>query len=92
MALRRSDYAWMALGVGILTYELLATKDELMSDAADRYRIANPWVTYSVILAVALHLARKIPHQLDVLHQLEVLHRYRHPRNPVVQRVSPQKV
>jgi hypothetical protein len=78
--------------VGILTYDILAAKDEQMSNAADRYRVANPWVTYGAILAVALHLARKIPHRLDVLHQLEVLHRYSYPRHPVVRRSSNQKV
>jgi hypothetical protein len=92
MALRHSDYAWISLAVGILTYDVLAAKDELMSDAADRYRAKNPWVTYGVIAAVALHLARKIPHRLDVLHQLEILHRYRYPRNPVVRQRSNQKV
>jgi hypothetical protein len=89
ITLRGGDWAWITLGVGILTYQLLAHEDEMMSDAADRYRRAQPAITYGVILAVALHLARKIPQQLDVLHQLEVLHRFAH---PVDHLLSNQKV
>lgn len=66
--MRRSDKAWVGVGVSILTYQLTAPEGELMSEAMDRYLAARPWVTRTVVVAIALHLINSLPRRLDPLH------------------------
>ena len=63
--MRAGDVAWLA----IFGYEVVALikKWELLSEAMDRYRIAQPVLTYAGIGYCALHLARRIPERVDPL-------------------------
>ena len=71
--MKAGDGAWIALGLGIFTYEACAPEGELLSEAADRYMAAHPWVTRAVVGLVAAHLTNLLPPWLDPLHGVGVL-------------------
>lgn len=68
--MKAADWAWVALGAGVLAYEAIAarTEWELLSEACDRYRARHPWITAGVVGYLAAHLMRLIPRPLDPLH------------------------
>lgn len=72
--MRPADWAWVAVGAGVLCYEALASSRrhdwELLSEACDRYRIRYPLVTNLTIAYLAAHLTRTIPRPIDPLHIL----------------------
>ena len=67
--MRAGDKAWIALGVGIGTYELLCPESELMSEAASRYMVRHPWLVRVVAFMLAAHVCSAIPATVDPLHQ-----------------------
>lgn len=67
--MRPGDKAWIALGVGVGTYELLCPESELMSEAASRYMQRHPWLVRSVAFLLAAHVCSIIPSAADPLHQ-----------------------
>lgn len=71
--MRRSDGAWMALGGAIIAYEASSTYEELLSCAVDRYLVAHPWLTRTVIALTALHLANLCPPFIDPFHGFGLL-------------------
>lgn len=70
MTLRPADRAWLALTGGIAVYEMAAAEGELLSEAADRYMLAHPWITRAVVIAVGMHLCNAVPDRYDPLHWL----------------------
>jgi hypothetical protein len=54
--MRNSDRAWLALAGGVAAYDLIATDDGRLSDAARRYFNSQPVATASMILVTGLHL------------------------------------
>ena len=68
--MRPADWAWVGVGVAVLTYEAIAARSEweLLSEAVDRYRGAHPWIATGVVGYLAAHLTRLIPRPLDPLH------------------------
>ena len=68
--MRTSDRAWIVLAASIVTYEVVAQPDELMSEAVDRYLESRPWFTRIAVAIVSAHLLNIIPPKLDPLHQL----------------------
>lgn len=70
MTLRPSDRAWIILAVGVAAWDWLAPDDELLSEAADRYMLAHPWLTRAVVIAVGAHLCNMVPDRWDPLHRL----------------------
>jgi hypothetical protein len=63
--MRNSDRAWVALAGGVAAYDLIATDDEQLTNAARRYFKSQPIATASMILATALHLVGGIPPWCD---------------------------
>ena len=63
--MRDSDRAWVALAGGVAAYDLIATDDEQLTNAARRYFKSQPIATASMILATALHLVGGIPPWCD---------------------------
>jgi hypothetical protein len=63
--MRKSDRAWLALAGGVAAYDLIATDDELLSDAARRYFKSQPVATASMITVTGLHLVGGLPHWCD---------------------------
>src|SRR4029453_14872297 len=63
--MRNSDRAWLALAGGVAAYDLIATDNELLSDAARRYFKSQPVATASMILMIGLHLIGGLPHWCD---------------------------
>src|ERR1700678_4796091 len=63
--MRNSDRAWVALAGGVAAYDLIATDDEQLTNAARRYFKSQPIATASMIVATALHLVGGIPPWCD---------------------------
>jgi hypothetical protein len=63
--MRNSDRAWMALAGGVAAYDLIATDDEQLTNAARRYFKSQPIATASMIVVTGLHLIGGIPPWCD---------------------------
>jgi len=63
--MRDSDRAWVALAGGVAAYDLIATDDEQLTNAARRYFKSQPIATVSMILVTSLHLLGGIPPWCD---------------------------
>ena len=63
--MRNSDLAWVALAGGVAAYDLIATDDEQLTNAARRYFKSQPIATASMILVTGLHLVGGIPPWCD---------------------------
>ncbi|OCB41891.1 hypothetical protein A5677_00480 [Mycobacterium malmoense] len=70
--MRPADRAWLMLAGAILTYEIAADEGELLSEAADRYMLAHPWITRTVVFSIAAHLCNLVKDRYDPLHWLFV--------------------
>ena len=68
--MRTSDRAWIVLAASIVTYEVVAQPEELMSEAVDRYLDSRPWLTRLAVAVVAAHLLNLIPPQFDPIHRI----------------------
>jgi hypothetical protein len=68
-----ADIAWAAIISGAVTYELMA--EDLLSDAADRYRGGHPWLVRVAVIALAGHLGGMLPVWADLFNARNVLHR-----------------
>jgi hypothetical protein len=65
ITMRDSDRAWVALAGGVPAYDLIATDDEQLTNAARRYFKSQPIATASMILVTGLHLVGGIPPWCD---------------------------
>src|ERR1700758_361842 len=63
--MRNSDLAWVALAGGVTAYDLIATEDEQLTNAARRDFRSQPIATASMILVTGLHLIGGIPPWCD---------------------------
>lgn len=72
MNLRPSDYAWIVLATGVVLWDVLCPRGELLSQAVDRYRRGRPITTHLSVAYVALHLTRLWPRRCDPLYLLAV--------------------
>ena len=72
---RPSLAMWAGVVGGILTYEVVAPENELLSEAADRAIEAHPILTRLAIFLVALHLANLLPTRIDPFHYLAKVRR-----------------
>lgn len=63
--MRPSTAAWIALGIGTIGYEVLASDDELLSVAVDRWLEDHRAVTVATIAITAAHLLNLLPSQAD---------------------------
>ena len=73
--MRNSDRAWVALAGGVAAYDLIATDDEQLTNAARRYFKSQPIATASMILVTALHLVGGIPPWCDPISLTFAAHR-----------------
>jgi hypothetical protein len=58
---------------GAIVYEFAA--DDLLSDAADRYRDGHKWLVRGVLLVVGAHLGGVLPAWADMFNADNVAHR-----------------
>ena len=63
--MRSAERAWVALGVGVLAYELMAEDGELLSHQVDRWLESHPIITYTAVSVTAAHLLNVIPRKFD---------------------------
>lgn len=71
--MKSGDYAWAAIIVGAVVYEL--THEDLLSTAADRYRGAHKWMVRAVLLAATGHLGGALPGWADLFYANNIAHR-----------------
>lgn len=57
---------WIAMGLGILAYELACPQGELLSEGADKALETHPILTRAAIGMTALHLMNALPPQIDI--------------------------
>lgn len=63
--MRAAERAWVALGIGVLGYELLAHDGELLSHQVDRWLESHPIITSALVSVTAAHLLNLIPQRFD---------------------------
>ncbi|QFG11457.1 hypothetical protein I5G87_gp33 [Mycobacterium phage Ekdilam] len=68
--MRCADRAWLALGAGVVAYEVAAPRGELLSEGVDRYLTRRKWTTRVVVVGLAAHLLNLIPQRFDPLTRL----------------------
>ena len=73
--MRAGDRAWIALGVGVVAWELRCPEGELLSESADRMIERHPWLVRAVAFALACHISNSVPERYDLIHQLFRLRR-----------------
>ena len=75
MTLQASDRAWIALGVGVLMYDVLADPGQTLSEGADRYMIHHKWITRSIGVSLVMHVCNMVDERYDWIHWVFVLSR-----------------
>lgn len=73
----RAEQAWLALGVIIVGYEILAADGQLLSEAVDRALEKHPVLVRAAVLLLAGHLINALPNKVDPIHLLAVALRRR---------------
>lgn len=66
--MRPADWAWIALGVGVLAYDLAAPDGETLSEGADRYMQHHKWITRSVGIGLVAHVCNMVEPKYDPIH------------------------
>lgn len=64
--MRPSDKAWLTLAAGVVAWDVLCPRDEMLSEASARYRAAQPVVWPLVICYTAGHLMHIWPREADL--------------------------
>lgn len=64
---------WLAIGAGVLAYEILCPEGELLSEGVDRGLEKHPTLTRLAIGATALHLLNMLPEQYDPFHRVSTI-------------------
>lgn len=68
--MRAGDRAWIALGAGVVAYEMLCPPDELLSESADRAMQRHPWLVRFAAFTLAAHVCNALDDRYDPIHQL----------------------
>ena len=68
--LRPSDKAWIALGIGVLAWDMVCPDDEMLSEASRRYAKSHRIAARAVVASVALHLIDLLPPWVDPIHRI----------------------
>lgn len=61
------DRAWVALGAGVLVYDVCCPKGEMLSEASARYSVTHRAAWYGTVIYIAGHLMHVWPEKADVL-------------------------
>ena len=64
--MKAGDWAWVALGAGVLVWDVWCPRGEMLSDASTRYVRAHPVVARAVMGYVAGHVMHVWPRRVDV--------------------------
>ncbi len=84
MKLQPSDKAWIALGAGVLVYDMAASPGETLSEGADRYMVHHKWLTRGIGIALVAHVCNFVEPRYDAVHWLFVLsRRWRRPASEI---------
>lgn len=59
------ERAWLALGCGVVSYNLAAEDGQMFSEVVDEWLLEHPWLTRGVVVLVALHLLNALPSRAD---------------------------
>ncbi|OIN79786.1 DUF7427 family protein [Mycobacterium malmoense] len=64
--MRPSDKAWLALAAGVLAWDAVCPRGEMLSEASARYMGARPILTGAIIIYTAGHLMHVWPRRGDL--------------------------
>jgi hypothetical protein len=64
--MRPADRAWLVLGAGVIAWDALCPKGDLLSDASERYTAAHPVLWRGAIIYTAGHLMHVWPEKFDL--------------------------
>lgn len=70
--MKSSDRAWIALGVGVVSYDLLCVEGQTLSEGADAAMLRHPWLVRAVAFALAGHVCNLVPVRFDAVHWMFV--------------------
>lgn len=88
--MKPSQYAWCAIAVGVVAYNVTARDGDTLSECVDEWIERHRWLPRSAIAMVALHLANALPPQYDVVHRLFATARCLYPmRRRVADAIAP---
>lgn len=59
------ERAWLALGCGVVSYNLVAKDGQMFSEIVDEWLVEHPWLTRGVVAVFALHLINALPTRAD---------------------------
>lgn len=71
-----ADIAWLALAIGIISYEFAAPDGELLSEGWDRYLVRFPVAARLVPVVLTLHVINVLPRGVDPVSRLFDLARF----------------
>lgn len=68
MKLEPADKAWIAIGVGVLGFDVLCGEGGTLSEACDRYMQHHPWLVRTVAFLLAAHVCNVVKPEWDPVH------------------------
>lgn len=66
VTLRPGDKAWLALAAGVLAWDWMCPRGEMLSEASARYKAARPVLWPAAIVYTAGHLWHVWPEEYDL--------------------------
>lgn len=76
--MRPSGKAWLALGAGIGTYNVLCPDGETLSEGADDAMVRHRWLVLWAAFTLVGHVCNLVNPRYDLLHWVFVIARKRH--------------
>lgn len=68
--MKPADRAWIALGIGVVAYDIMAPAGQTLSEGIDAYLLKRRLCTEIALALVYLHCSNKIPDRCDPIHLL----------------------
>lgn len=72
-ALKPADVAWLAMLAGVVAYEVLSPRGELLSEGWDRYLERFPVSARPVPVVLTAHVINALPPRFDPVHRVFLL-------------------
>ena len=66
--MKPADRAWIALGVGVIAYDVTCPPGETLSEGVDRYLVSHRRLVYATTLTLVIHLCNLCSPAIDPVH------------------------
>lgn len=67
-----ADKAWIAIGMGVIVWDMTCPPGEMLSEASRRYAKNHQLLAHVVVASVGAHLLDLIPRWVDPIHWVGV--------------------